>query len=167
MIAYKVVMVGDFGVGKTSLVRRFVDNSFSEDYLSTIGVSISKKSLGNSTVMLWDIEGDTEFKPIFKQYLLGAKGFIIVADVTRKNSLESIQKHIELCHSIVSGAPICVALNKADAPHAISEETIKSLKSLSPSIVEVLKTSAKNGDAVLEIFNMLDKNVSQTIKNRS
>ena len=117
--------------------------------------------------MLWDIEGDTEFKPIFKQYLLGAKGFIIVADVTRKNSLESIQKHIELCHSIVSGAPICVALNKSDAPHAISEETIKSLKSLSPSIVEVLKTSAKNGDAVLEIFYMLDKNVSQTIKNRS
>jgi len=164
MIAYKIVMVGDFGVGKTSLVKRFVDNSFSEDYLSTIGVSISKKALNDSTLMLWDIEGHTEFKPIFKQYLMGAKGFIIVADITRPNTIESIQRHIELCHSVVKNAPICIALNKADIPHDIQENDIKSLKELSEYVVDLQKTSAKEGTQVLDIFNALDNVISQNIK---
>ena len=157
MLAYKVVMVGDFGVGKTSLVKRFVDNSFSEEYLSTIGVSISKKNMDNSTIMLWDIEGHTEFKPIFKQYLLGAKGFIIVADIHRENTIESIKKHIELCHNIVKDAPICIALNKCDLTHKTSAEDIKELKALSNATVNILKTSAKDGEAVNEIFGSLDE----------
>lgn len=156
-------MVGDFGVGKTSLVKRFVDNSFSEEYLSTIGVSISKKNLNESTLMLWDIEGHTEFKPVFKQYLLGAKGFIIVGDVTRKDTIGAIAKHIELCHSIVKGAPICIALNKSDMKHIIREEELNDLKAISPSIITVLKTSAKNGDAVLDIFGSLDDFVVQSL----
>ncbi|MEA2074076.1 MAG: Rab family GTPase [Campylobacterota bacterium] len=156
MLAYKVVMVGDFGVGKTSLVQRFVENSFSEEYLSTIGVSISKKRLENSTIMLWDIEGHTEFKPIFKQYLLGAKGFIVVADINRANTIESIKNHVELCHTIVKDAPICIALNKCDLEHTLSEDDMQELKSISDLVVNILKTSAKEGDAVNEIFGSLD-----------
>jgi len=163
MLAYKIVMVGDFGVGKTSLVKRFVDNSFSEEYLSTIGVSISKKMLNESTLMLWDIEGHTEFKPIFKQYLLGAKGFIVVADITRQNTIDAISKHIQLCHDVVKDAPISVALNKSDIKHTISQETLNSIKEISPSIINVLKTSAKNGDAVLDIFGSLDDFVVQSL----
>jgi len=163
MLAYKIVMVGDFGVGKTSLVKRFVDNSFSEEYLSTIGVSISKKNLNESTLMLWDIEGHTEFKPIFKQYLLGAKGFIVVADITRQNTIDAIAKHIELCHNVVKDAPICIALNKSDMQHTISQETLNSIRSISPAIINVLKTSAKNGDAVLDIFGSLDDFVVQSL----
>ena len=164
VIAYKVVMVGDFGVGKTSLVKRFVDDSFSEDYLSTIGVSISKKKLNDSTLMLWDIEGHTEFKPIFKQYLMGAKGFIIVADITRLNTIESIQRHIKLCHGVVKNAPICIALNKSDMPHTMQEKAINRLKELSEHVMQVYTTSAKEGDSVLEIFNTLDLGVTQAIK---
>lgn len=156
MLAYKVVMVGDFGVGKTSLVRRFVDNSFSEEYLSTIGVSISKKKINDSTLMLWDIEGNTEFKPIFKQYLMGAKGFIVVADLQRKNTIESINKHIQLCHNVIKEAPICIALNKSDLEYKITNEEIETLSKLSPYIVTILKTSAKNDDAVVELFSALD-----------
>ena len=77
MFSYKIVLVGDFGTGKTSLIKRFVDNSFSEDYKSSIGVSISKKNLNQeidgilyeSTMMIWDIEGRTEFKPVFIHHL--------------------------------------------------------------------------------------------------
>ncbi len=163
MLAYKIVMVGDFGVGKTSLVKRFVDNSFSDEYLSTIGVSISKKNLNNSTLMLWDIEGHTEFKPIFKQYLLGAKGFIIVADVTRKDTIDNIVKHIELCHGVVKDAPICIALNKSDIQHTLTQEELNNIKDISPSIINVLKTSAKNGDAVLDIFGSLDDFIVQSL----
>ncbi len=166
MFAYKIVMVGDFGVGKTSLVKRFVDNSFSEDYLSSIGVSMSKKSLRTddgieSTMMLWDIEGKTEYKPIFKQYLMGAKAFIIVADLTRQETIESIKEHIKTCHEIVKDAPICIALNKCDLQQS-SLTTQEELSELSSSIVGIYKTSAKNNETVDEIFHI----INQTIINK-
>lgn len=164
MFAYKVVMVGDFGVGKTSLVKRYVDNSFSEEYLSTIGVSISKKTLTNSTQMLWDIEGHTEFKPLFKQYLMGAKGFIIVADLQRQNTIDSIQKHIELCHAVVKDAPICIALNKCDLDYSLSQEAIQKIADSSSSIVAIFKSSAKDGVTVLEIFETLDTYICEQLK---
>ena len=80
MFNYKIVLIGDFGTGKTSLIRRYVDNSFSEDYISSIGVSISKKNISmtfdnqeyDSNMMIWDIEGKTDFKPILSHYLSGA-----------------------------------------------------------------------------------------------
>ena len=152
MFSYKIVLVGNFGVGKTSLIRRFVENSFSEEYLSTIGVSISKKTLGDATIMIWDIEGHTEFKPIYKQYLLGAKGFIIVADLLREESIDAIKSHIKLSHEVVNDAPVCIALNKSDMPHTLDDEKLNYIKNLSPSVIKILKTSAKSGDAVEELF---------------
>lgn len=164
MFTYKIVMVGDFGVGKTSLVKRFVDDSFSEEYLSTIGVSISKKKLDDSTLMLWDIEGHTEFKPIMKQYLMGAKGFIIVADIGRKETIDAITKHIEFCHSVVADAPLCIAINKSDTIASISEQEIERLETCSTSVVKVLKTSAKESLCVEELFHALDMSVVKQIK---
>lgn len=163
MLSYKIVLVGNFGVGKTSLIRRFVENSFSEEYLSTIGVSISKKTIDNATIMIWDIEGHTEFKPIYKQYLLGAKGFIIVADLLRQESIDMIQNHIELSHEVVKDAPVCIALNKSDMPHTFDDEAITSIKNLSPSVLEVLKTSAKSGDAVERLFLTLHEAICKQL----
>jgi small GTP-binding protein len=162
MMTYKVVMIGDFATGKTSLVRRFVDNSFSEEYLSSIGVSISKKLLKNSTMMLWDIEGKTEFKPIFKQYLNGAKGFIVVADLSRTKTIESITEHIQLCNEIVPNAPICIALNKNDLP-LDAEYNIDALKNLSSNIIYIEKTSAKYGNTVNELFQKLNDKITEEI----
>jgi len=163
MFSYKIVLIGNFGAGKTSLIRRFVENSFSEEYLSTIGVSISKKTIENATIMIWDIEGHTEFKPIFKQYLLGAKGFIVVADLLRPESIDQIPKHIDLCHQVVKDAPVCIALNKSDMPHDFSQESLQKLKESSPSVIEVLKTSAKSGDAVEELFLKLNETICEQI----
>ena len=166
MFAYKIVMVGDFGVGKTSLVRRFVDNSLSEDYISSIGVSISKKSMknptNNSTMMLWDTEGKTEFNQIFKQYLVGAKGYIIVADLTRPKTIDSIKEHVELCLNVVKDAPIYVALNKSDLEDKKSY-TYEDIKAISPNIIDIYETSARNGDVVNEIFEQ----INSTIVNRA
>ena len=165
VFAYKIVMVGDFGVGKTSLVRRFVDNSFSEDYISSIGVSISKKILKNSTInstmMLWDTEGKTEFNHIFKQYLVGAKGYIVVADLSRPKTIESLKEHVELCLSIVKDAPIYIALNKSDLQNTATYSH-QEIKDISKNIVEVYKTSAQSGDVVNKIF----EEINSTIINR-
>jgi len=163
MFSYKIVLVGNFGVGKTSLIRRFVENSFSEEYLSTIGVSISKKTIGNATIMIWDIEGHTEFKPIYKQYLLGAKGFIIVADLLREETLEAIDNHINLCQEVIKDAPICIALNKSDMPHTLDDTAMQNIKTLAPNIIEVLKTSAKSGDAVEQLFLKLNETICKRI----
>ncbi|WP_428739021.1 Rab family GTPase [Sulfurimonas sp.] len=163
MLAYKVVMVGDFGVGKTSLVKRYVENSFSEEYLSTIGVSISKKSLENATIMLWDIEGQTEFKPVSKQYLLGSKGFIVVADIHRQNTIDSIKTHIELCHSIVKDAPICIAFNKNDLPNNLAANTVDELYKISDQIINISFTSAKEDVGVNDIFTALNSFVTNSL----
>ncbi|WP_457746817.1 Rab family GTPase [Sulfurimonas sp.] len=163
MFSYKIVLVGNFGVGKTSLIKRFVENSFDEEYLSTIGVSISKKSIGNATVMIWDIEGHTEFKPIYKQYLLGAKGFIVVADLLREETIQQLASHINLCHEVIKDAPVCIALNKSDMPHSLDENGMQEIKNLSPFIVEILKTSAKNGDAVEQLFLKLNEKICEQI----
>jgi small GTP-binding protein len=163
MFSYKIVLVGNFGVGKTSLIRRFVENSFSEDYLSTIGVSISKKSIGDVTIMIWDIEGHTEFKPIYKQYLLGAKAFIVVGDLLREETVEEIQNHIHLCQEVVKNAPIAIALNKSDMPHTFTQDDLQKTKDLSANIVSVVKTSAKSGDAVEELFLALNEVVCKQI----
>jgi len=166
MFSYKIVLVGDHGTGKTSLIRRYIDNSFSEDYKSSIGVSISKKELSSnidevehkSMMMVWDIEGKTNYQSIFAHHLIGSKAFIIVVDVTRKASIDSTKEHILLCEKSVSNAPIFIALNKSDL---LPYETIDidNLKTISSNVIEVFKTSAKNEACVKEIFELLNLTV--------
>src|SRR5690606_7159431 len=88
----KICMMGAPGVGKTSLVRRFVDSVFSEKYLSTIGVKIDKKSVAvedtTLNLMLWDLQGEERYQWVRLQYLRGASGYILVADGTRPDTLE-------------------------------------------------------------------------------
>jgi len=164
MFSYKIVVLGDFGVGKTSLVRRFVENSFDEEYLSSIGVTMSRKECIykgiKSTMIIWDTEGRTEHSPIFKQYLLGAKAFIIVADLTRKETIEAIKEHTLLCQEMVCNASIYIALNKSDLEHTPVEH--QSLRDLSSQIVSVYETSAKSGDEVEEIFAHINTSVVES-----
>ncbi len=168
MFAYKIVLIGDFGVGKTSLISRFVENSFSEEYLSTIGVTMSRKQLStndgvDSTMIIWDTEGKTEHNTVFKQYLKGAKGFIIVADLTRQRTIDSIRSHIELCEEVVPNTPICVALNKCDLQNSVAR-SINDIKKITPNVLNVYTTSAKIGDSVNNIFHDLNKTIIQKIE---
>jgi small GTP-binding protein len=127
VISQKICLIGDFGVGKTSLIRQFVDRQFSDKYLSTVGVKISRKlvSLDNSVndsqvepkqlqLIVWDIEGSTRFKAIAPSYLQGAKGGIIVGDVTRQSSIESLKDHVQLFQSVNPKSSLIIALNKVD-----------------------------------------------------
>lgn len=169
MFNYKIVLLGNFGTGKTSLIRRFVDNSFSEEYMSTIGVSISKKNIEtiidnqnyNSNMMIWDIEGKTDFKPILSHYLNGAKGFIIVADLTRQNTIDSIPEHIALCEKTMPNLPICIAFNKSDLNHEPID--IESFEKLSSNIIYATKTSAKDDKCVEKVFELLNNKIVEAI----
>ncbi|MFM9264289.1 Rab family GTPase [Tychonema sp. BBK16] len=166
-ISKKMCMIGDFGVGKTSMIRRFVDRQFSDQYLSTVGVKISRKSivLENSTkqeivtaqLLIWDLEGHTKFKGIAPTYLQGAGGVLIVADVSRSETVERISEHIQLFSSVNPKGSIIIALNKVDL---IDEEKLALLVDIAHSIaqdkvVAVYTTSAKTGKDVDEIFHKL------------
>jgi len=118
MIRKKIVILGDFSVGKTSLIRRYVDGSFDDKYLSTIGVKISKKSVdtdsGSCELIIWDIEGNTPSKSIPLTYYKGASGAIFVVDITRSETIENLQGHIDRFIQVNPDAHYIVAYNKAD-----------------------------------------------------
>ncbi|HEY9674079.1 MAG TPA: Rab family GTPase [Waterburya sp.] len=158
-ISKKICMVGDFGVGKTSLIRRFVDRQFSDQYLSTVGVKISRKLLEsvNLQLLIWDLEGHTKFKAITPSYLQGASGAVVVADVTRIETLERLTEHTELFLSINPKGSIVIALNKIDL---IDKDKLSKLTELvqenhKEKVLEIYQTSAKTGSYVDEMFHTL------------
>lgn len=174
--AKKICLVGDFSVGKTSLIRRFVDNQFSDEYLSTVGVKLSRKMVNLSEqidgsdqsveLLIWDIEGQTQFKAIAPSYLQGAKGAIIVADVKRPDTLEHLHNHLALFFKINPKGKVIIALNKADliSPES-SQDLVKKYTFTTENgnignfdesqILATYATSAKTGKDVNAIFHEL------------
>jgi small GTP-binding protein len=168
VIARKICLIGDFGVGKTSLISRFVDRQFSDQYLSTVGVKISRKMVdvesdGTQTVLqllIWDIEGSTKFKSIAPSYLQGAKGAIVVADVTRPETLEHLSEHVERFSNLNPQGVFVIALNKADLIDAGDlEALIKQSQNHQPNVLSVYPTSAKTGNNVDQVFQTLARNL--------
>ncbi|MGF1539790.1 MAG: Rab family GTPase [Pleurocapsa sp.] len=165
IITKKICLLGDFSVGKTSLIRRFIEDKFSDDYLSTVGVKVSRKCLTirgskeihNVTLLIWDLEGHTKFKSITPTYLKGSTGAIIVGDLTRSSTLDNLDQHIELFLEINPHSAIAIALNKADL---IQPEKLHRLIELYGSsdccqVVNTYQTSAKTGQDVNTIFQEL------------
>ncbi len=172
IISQKICTIGDFGVGKTSLIRRFVEREFSDEYLSTVGVKISRKTMNLATnkpnnsikvqFLIWDIEGKTKFKGIAPSYLQGAKGAIIVADLTRKETILNLQEHIDLFASInPKKTKIILAFNKFDLVD--QEKQINIIKdeliSKNNKIISTYYTSAKTGENVDNMFYTLAENI--------
>jgi len=93
MIQKKICLLGGFGVGKTSLVSRFVHSIFSDKYLTTVGVKIEKKSLvlneQELDLVIWDLYGEDDFQKVRMSYLRGASGYLLVADGTRRTTLDT------------------------------------------------------------------------------
>jgi small GTP-binding protein len=160
MLQKKVCMLGGFGVGKTSLVRRYVQSIFSDTYLTTIGVKIEKKTVKVDSedvgLILWDIAGEDDINTIRMSYLRGASGYFLVVDVTRGDTLE-VAKSIQARVSAEIGpVPFLFLFNKADLKEDwdIPEQSLEELKGAGWG---VLRTSAKTGEGVEEAFQELAK----------
>jgi small GTP-binding protein len=160
MLQKKICLLGAFGVGKTSLVRRFVDTIFSDAYLTTVGVKIDKKMLTVGTeplaLILWDIAGEDEMSAVRLSYLRGAAGYLLVVDGTRPETLEiaaSIKSRVD---AEVGRIPFLALLNKADLVEdwALPPERIETLQAAGWSF---RRTSAKTGDSVEASFQDLAK----------
>jgi len=168
-ITMKICFLGDSSVGKTSLIRKYVYDSFDDSYLMTMGTKVSKKTITvdmpeldkkfNVTFMIWGIIGDIHFRGLLHHsYLHGAAGALLVCDVTRPETMESLSVWAESLE--IEGEediPIIFMVNKSDLTDQkkLSEEDVKKLADVYNSLF--LLTSAKTGQNVEETFKVLGK----------
>lgn len=158
MMQKKICMLGGFAVGKSSLVRRFVSNVFSDHYHTTIGVTVEKKSVKvderEVTLVLWDLYGEDEFQRVRDSYLRGSSGYILVMDGTRRATLDTALALQQTAARTVGAVPFVSIINKADvrSEWEIDERAIEQLRERG---WPVLFGSAKLGQGVDELFMML------------
>lgn len=167
MIEKKICMLGAFAVGKTSLVRRFVTSGFSEQYQTTIGVTVDKKTLmvdgTDLTLVLWDLYGEDEFQKLRRSYLRGSAGYLLVLDGLRRATLDialRIQKNVT---DELGPVPFVVLVNKHDR-RAEWELTDQDLAELAQRGWPVLMSSAKTGQGVEDAFVTLSRALVQAPK---
>lgn len=156
MIQMKICMLGAYAVGKTSLVRRFVESMFDERYHTTVGVKIDKKLLevDNTPVMLmiWDLAGEDEAEQVRISHLRGAAGYILVADGCRQSTLAIALALQERVVSVCGHLPCVLAINKADL---LEEWEVDPKDPLVRAPMDVFITSAKTGTLVPQMFETL------------
>ncbi|MCK4444397.1 MAG: GTP-binding protein, partial [Thermoplasmata archaeon] len=162
----KVLLLGDGAVGKTSLIRRFVIDKFSDDYIATIGTKVTKKDLSLKkhgsdcfvTLMVWDVLGQKGYSAVQASSFRGSQGAIVVYDVTRSETLQALADYwIPRLYEAVGKIPIIIVGNKVDLvekkkPH---EEEAKDFCSEYGS--EYYLSSAKSGENVEKIFKNIGK----------
>lgn len=155
MIAKKVLLVGNFGVGKTSLIRRFVLNEFSEDYISTIGVRVSTKivNLNNEEIklLIWDVAGTSGNEKVPKSYFLGSSAAMYVFDLSREETYINIKNQVATVKELSGLKEITIVGNKKDL---VTENEINDIISKLEIAVDLI-TSAKDDENVEDAFTKL------------
>lgn len=160
----KICLLGSYGVGKTSLVARFVHSMFADKYHTTVGVKIDKKVLSvdgeEVTLMLWDMAGEEDGAPVKLNQVRDASGYLLVADGTRSRTLETARSIQQRAAAEIGARPFLLLVNKADLRNSweIADSVWQELQAEGWTILE---TSAKSGQHVEEAFAAL---TSQMLK---
>jgi small GTP-binding protein len=164
MLQKKICMLGGFSVGKTSLVKRYVQSVFSETYLTTVGVKIDKKTVDLAdkivTLILWDLAGEDDIASLRMSYLRGSAGYVLVADGTRHSTLDvalSLRKRVEADYGPL---PFVLLLNKNDLKEqwSVPDSEIADLRR---GGWWVQSSSARTGEGVEDTFKDLAMRVSR------
>jgi len=160
--AYKVILVGDGAVGKTSMVHRFVEGSFQSDYKATIGTSIMKKECrfegleSKVRMIIWDLAGQEQFMRVRQMYLSNAEAGFIVYDVTRRETFEHIKhwkKELDTAH--LKGISLILVGNKIDLKEQREVTEFEGRNLAEELKISYIETSAKTGDNIEEAFRVL------------
>ncbi len=159
------MLLGHFGVGKSSLIRRFVENVFSDNYKVTIGVHVLKKEVKIApnekvSLIIWDLEGSEDIKNVRQSYLLGSHAFIYVFDVTRPSTYENHQEEIDFLNHNFSDVPVYLVGNKIDLVDLSATKQFLKQKKITPQYL----TSAKTGSNVGKLFDFLAKELVKDVE---
>ena len=162
----KIVLLGDSGVGKSSIAQRYVTDTFRAHGESTIGASFMSKMIVNNgspcTCQIWDTAGQEKYHSLAPMYYRGAAAAILVYDMTKKSSFEKLQKWVdELKERGPDGIVLCVAANKCDLEEGREVEVAEGAEFAQKSGADFFETSAKNDENVGRIFTTLVTNVQR------
>ena len=163
-ITFKILTIGESGVGKTCILRRFVENKFLKNHLATIGIDFKTKTLNinNQEIKLkiWDTAGQERFRNITTQYYKGADGIVLVYDVTDEASYEKIKDWMDQILSNTQQEEIGLVLlgNKCDMePRNVTEDQGK--KMAEELKISQFETSALTGQGIKEAFEQLTRDI--------
>jgi len=156
---FKVVVVGDCGIGKTSLVQRFKSGLFTDRYTNTIGVDFAMKTVliegKRIKLQIWDTAGQERFRTITQSYYRSANGVLLVYDITKRSSFLSLQKWVEeIRRYTANNVPWILIGNKCDfeSLREVDQSEALAMAELVPEIVLVMETSAKDNTNVEQSF---------------
>jgi len=169
IIQRKICLLGSFAVGKTSLVRRFVYNLFDEKYLSTIGVTISRKQVQVTDdtllqMVIWDLAGGDEFNGKHASYLQGSAGALLVCDLTREETFRQLLAYREKIRNISPKAKVVVFGNKSDLVGSLQEAELRLTQLAHEMDAPQFLTSAKDGANVEYGLQVLAQNLVESPK---
>ena len=159
-ITKKIILTGSFAVGKTSLISRFVYQSFSSTYKTTLGVKIDRKTVAlneelSVNMVIWDIGGEQSQQRIPESYYLGSSGVIYVYDISRPSGFVQLSADIAFLNEKLKNVPVLVVGNKIDL---IDEMSLEEVKQIIP-VDTHFYTSAKSGIHVEEVFISLAQQI--------
>ncbi len=164
----KIVLLGDPAVGKTSLVKRYVDNMFRMDYMMTIGTDIRTKiiSINDEIVKLviWDLGGQPLFQDVRATYCKGANGAVLAFDLTRQKTLTDLHGWAETVWRFVGKVPIAVVGTKADLKSIRETSMERALDFARLTGAKVFETSAKTGEGVEKTFNYIVQEILDNLQ---
>jgi len=167
----KICLLGEANVGKTSLVYRFIENKFKDNYKSTLGVNLLKKDIelkgyGNVSAQIWDLGGQESFRSLRRLYLEGANGALVIYDCTKRNTFEKLHDWIQDFKDARGDEPLVLIGNKNDLTDKIKITEREASEFAKSYNMEFVLTSAKTGSNVEEAFleitkKILDKNLNK------
>lgn len=168
-LTFKVLLLGDGATGKTSVVRRFVHEKFAKEYLETIGMEpyTQYESIDGTEVSfsVWDIAARENFKPLRNFFYKGAKGALIVVDLTRKETLENVGNWVEEALSFAQDQFFILVGNKSDLTDQIeiSDAELQKAADDLPQCIGYIKTSALTGVNVKDAFISLGRRIKKKV----
>ena len=166
---FKILIIGNASVGKTSLLRRYVNGMFDESTIMTVGVDFFTKEINydnaHCLLQLWDLGGQERFRYLLDNFVMGARGALLLFDLTRMPIIEDILEWVNIARLHDMNLPIILIGTKLDLEDiiAVEDEDALNIKNTF-NMIEFIKTSAKTGYNVEEVFERIVKELVKTIR---